>query len=106
MTAKHKKPAKAPARAKAKAKPAAKHAVKKPLLKAAAKKPEPKATKSAAPIVKKAPVLFQKKQVSTPPAPPPPVVPAKADPKAVVKKPTLDLKLDEPKPEEDKTEAP
>ena len=101
MTTKSKKPAKH-AKPKAKAKmPTKKPAVKaKPLPKAAAKKPEPaKGKQLALPIKPKAgPVLFQKK------APPPP--PPKPDAKAVKKPTTLDLKLDEPKPEDDKTEAP
>jgi len=103
MTSKSKKPAKHTSHAKAKAKPAAKKPpvkAAKPPPKALAKKPEPAKSKQLAlPIKPKTgPILFQKK---APPAPPPPAV--KAEKKAP---PALDLKLDEPKPEEDKTEAP
>src|SRR6202012_2749932 len=77
----------------------------KPAPKTLAKKPDAKSKQLALPIdkAKKTPVLFQKKEVyeakATPPAP-------KPEAKATKKAAPLDLKLDEAKPEEDKTEAP
>jgi RNA polymerase primary sigma factor len=106
MASKPKKNApKAKAKPKAIAKkPAAKIA--KPAPKAAAKKPEPKSKQLSLPInkPKTGPVLFQKKIVpSAPPIPAP-----KPEGKAAKKPgaPAIDLKLDEPKSEDDKTEAP
>jgi len=108
MTGKHKKPAKPAPKAKAKAvakkAPPPKAVAKKPVappVKAKTPPPPAKGAKPAAPAVRGVP--FQKKVV--PPAPPAP--PPKPEAKAG-KKPTaaIDLKIDEPKPEEDKTEAP
>ncbi len=111
MATKSKKPAKATSHVKSKSKPAAKKApakAAKPAAKAHVKKPEPKSKQVAAPVkAKTGPVLFQKKAVSAPPAPPPVVKPdPKAQAQAVKKQAALDLKLDEQKAEDDKTEAP
>ncbi|MGE3623565.1 MAG: RNA polymerase sigma factor region1.1 domain-containing protein, partial [Bdellovibrionales bacterium] len=101
MVSKSKKPAKSAAKAKpkAKAKPVP---AKKPVA-AKTKAPPPKAAVKSVPPAKTkeaAPSMAAKKPV-VPVSPPP-----KVEMKPAKKQTVLDLKLDEPKPEDDKAEAP